>query len=136
MQPHQLFFSCQACAVYDTLHDMPPSNLGKISRNTKEALKEAREFARQIVDNPEYRTRLLERALRGTLPAAVELRLLEYRYGRPADQVAMTHVPQPNESEPLEELSDEQLAARAEALAKNLRGARKFAVVAGTDTVQ
>ncbi len=40
-----------------------------------------------IVDDPQYRTKLLARARAGTLPPAVECMLWHYAKGKPKDQV-------------------------------------------------
>ena len=106
----------------------------KPSSRRQLTLKEAKDFARNIIDNPEYRASLLRRAIMGQLPAAVEIRLLEYRYGKPADQLDV-NFPAIDPQEDVEELSDEQLAARADRISRQLRERSGLRVVAGTDKV-
>lgn len=113
----------------------PPKNSKSGSSVTRrQALKEAKEFAAEIVDNPEYRAALLRRAMAGTLPAAVEIRLLEYKFGKPTDH-AVLELPTLN-GEELGDMTEEQLAQRAEQLASALRGRRGLALVSrGTNKV-
>jgi hypothetical protein len=47
----------------------------------------ARKFAVDIVEDPKYRETLKSRALGGILSPQVEVRLLEYAYGKPIDMV-------------------------------------------------
>ena len=70
----------------------------------------AQQFARDIVDDPEYRANLKARAVRGTLAPAVENTLLFYAYGKPADTV---NINQDTPLEKLDRLTNEQLEARA-----------------------
>jgi hypothetical protein len=79
----------------------------------------AKEFARLIVDDPEYRRNLYNRAIKGDLAPAVEILLLHYRFGKPTDELTVTHK-LPTDAQ-LSELTPEQLAARAERLAVFLR---------------
>jgi hypothetical protein len=44
-------------------------------------------FARQILTSPEYRASLFRRIILGELPAAVELRLLDYAWGKPTERI-------------------------------------------------
>lgn len=72
-------------------------------------LAEARAFARQIVEDPEYRKALLIRARNGYLAPALETMLWAYVYGKPPERIEVGRI---GESE-LEKLSDEQLRTYA-----------------------
>lgn len=76
---------------------------------------EARALARNIIDNQLYRENLLARATRGMLPPGVETMLWHYAFGKPPDVVDMqvTDVT----TAKLQEMSDEELAARAQNIA-------------------
>ena len=77
--------------------------------------KEAREAARLILESPEYRHSLQARAANGTLPAAIEVMLWHYRYGKPPDKIEIEV-----REEDLSKLSPEELAARASAIASDM----------------
>lgn len=79
---------------------------------------EAKEFARRIVDSEEYRQLCVVRLFEGTLPPAVEVLLLHYRYGKPADTTHLTMDPGPADA--LEGMTRAELAARARELAARL----------------
>jgi hypothetical protein len=74
---------------------------------------EARLFALMIVRDPVYRANLLVAAQTRTIAPAVEIALLAYAYGKPTERV---EVGRPGDFSDLEDLSPEQLAARAQAL--------------------
>jgi hypothetical protein len=87
---------------------------GNLSRAQKH---EARLFALQVVRDPAYRARLLQDARHGKLPPAVHTMLWHYAYGKPVEQIEV------RESS-LEDLSNEELAMRARAIADGLLQAR------------
>jgi len=68
----------------------------------------AREVAAEIVDDPEYRTRLKARALAGELAPAVESMLFHYRFGKPKERVEVSVV------DPFEAIEDAVAEANAE----------------------
>jgi len=80
--------------------------------------KEAREFAALVLDSREYRESLVLRIKNGTLPTAIEQLLYHYRYGKPAEHVEVSVTPN---ADVLSQMSNEELAARAEALAQIAR---------------
>lgn len=68
----------------DALIRQPDANAGhprKIGHRSR--AKAARRFAMQIVGSEEYRQMLWTRLREGTLPAAVEVALLQYSFGKP-----------------------------------------------------
>ena len=77
-------------------------------------------LAKGILESVEYRRSVARRVADGTLPPAVECKLYEYAYGKPVDKVEIN-----DKRNNLEDLSTEQLEARAmelAALARKLRG--------------
>ena len=94
------------------------------------ALSFVREVAAQIIDDPIYRQTLLSRARAGTLHAAVETMLWHYRYGKPTEHVEVT-----THTEDLSSLSAEELADRAQSIAKDLLEAQLIAGAA-TDAME
>jgi hypothetical protein len=67
---------------------------------------------------------LKSRANLGTLPPPVEIMLWHYRYGKPKDQIVITQ-----SEENLTELTTEELALRAKAIAEDLDQARSLATM-------
>jgi hypothetical protein len=55
---------------------------------------EAKEFARSITENPDYRERIRSRALAGKLHPSIESMLWHYGHGKPADKLDVT-MPEP-----------------------------------------
>ena len=51
---------------------------------------EAREAASEIVDNPAYRAKLVERALAGKLPPQIEAMLWAYAKGKPKETLELS----------------------------------------------
>lgn len=86
--------------------------------------KQAREAASRILDSAEYLMSLKTRANQGTLPPPVEIMLWHYRYGKPKDQIVITQ-----SEENLTELTTEELALRAKAIADDLDQARSLATM-------
>jgi hypothetical protein len=76
-----------------------------------------REFCRGIVESAEYRTSLVERIMEHTLPAAVEIMLHWYAYGKPADQKDNSMALARQE---LSGLTTEELLARVQTTARDL----------------
>lgn len=54
------------------------------------ATREVREIARAIIDDPEYRRRLVKRVQDGKVAPAVEALLWHYAYGKPKDTVEVS----------------------------------------------
>jgi hypothetical protein len=73
-------------------------------------LSEARHFAREIVEDPEYRAQLLIRARKGYLAPALECMLWDRAWGKPPERIEIGRI---GESE-LEKLSDQQLLTYAQ----------------------
>lgn len=83
--------------------------------------KEAREAARLILESPEYQASLKARAAAGTLPAALEVMLWHYRYGKPPDKIEVEV-----KDEDLTRYSASELKARAEELAMDMAHIQKI----------
>jgi hypothetical protein len=78
---------------------------------TNDGLRQAQEFAAGLLDDPDYQASLKMRLNAGLLPPALEVRLYEYRYGKPVDKMVDL-----SEQMDLSSLSLEELATlRAEA---------------------
>lgn len=92
--------------------------LGSPNRITAAGRAEAKQFCLRIVRDPRYAASFAERAFSGTLPAAVEVTMLHYAWGKPVEHI---EVGLPQSSVDLSELSDEQLAERAGMIADVLR---------------
>ena len=97
-------------------------NTTKYVHQLGKTTKEARIAAAQIIDDPIYRATLLARARAGTLHAAIEQMLWYYRFGKPQEKIEID-VPQQDMSS----LSTEELAARAQQIAEDLRVAKEIA---------
>jgi hypothetical protein len=74
----------------------------------------AREFAKELLEDETYRANLKQRLQYGAVPAAVEVRLWDYLYGKPADKLEIK-----DDRAKLEGLSNEELVTYLEDL-KNL----------------
>jgi hypothetical protein len=85
--------------------------------------REARLAAAQIVDDPDYRAMMLERAKKGLLHPGVEMMLWYYRYGKPKD---VFEIQPSGQSSDLRDASAEELAARAQLIAEELLKAKEF----------
>ena len=95
-----------------------PRPLGSINR----AKTEAADFARLIVDDPDYRQNLMARARAGTLPPAVETLLWYYAWGRPIERVAIA-------AQPLPEMSRDEMTVRVDRIVRYLNAARDAEVI-------
>lgn len=102
-----------------TLSQIPPklTNTRQLSIIHKN---EAKNFALEVVRSDEYRASIWRRIKTDTLAPAVEVRLLEYAYGKPVERVEVTNL-----GENLSQLSTAELVARAE-LVTALLHARKM----------
>ena len=78
---------------------------------------EARAMAADILDTPEYKESVMERIRLHTLPPAVEVLLLHYRFGRPSMKVEHAAADIHDE---MAEATEEQLAAFAREAATEL----------------
>ncbi len=78
---------------------------------------EAQAFARKMLGSPSYRTDLEKRLLAGTLPAALEIMLFHYAYGKPVENIALTV----NDEQDFSEMSSEELLEASEKLNKQLQ---------------
>jgi len=78
---------------------------------------EARLFALQIVRDPGYRSRLMEKARAGRLPPPIEEMLWAYAYGRPPERM---EIGPPGAFQELEDLPMPALALRAKQVAEFL----------------
>ena len=79
---------------------------------------EAQRFARSIIESPAYRKSLEERAANGGLPAAVEVALWHYAYGKPPETIIV------NPTEELETLSTATLSHRAKSILDRIEKAQ------------
>lgn len=81
---------------------------------------EARQFALEVVRDPAYRRNFRARALSGKLAPALEITLLAYAWGKPPQRL---EIGLPGDFEDrLDEMTPDQLAARARLLAAALEG--------------
>lgn len=80
----------------------------------------AKAISRDLLNSLEYRVSLIRRIESDTLPAAVECKLYEYAYGKPVDRVEVKDT-----TSKLEEMTSEELEARAMALATLARRMRE-----------
>ena len=106
-----------------TLARSVPLRPQRTIRKPNAALSEAREFAKRILNDPEYRMNLLDRARKGTLPQSIETLLYYYGFGRPIITVEEETTVNFN-GEDLTQLSNEELEQRAQRLAMDLRKAK------------
>lgn len=79
-----------------------------------------REYARELLNSPQYRQSVLDRLTLGELPPALEILLHYYAYGKPTE-----HVEVRDTTTRLEDLTPEQLDERAMLLAKRARQLRE-----------
>lgn len=79
---------------------------------------EAQRFARDLVLSDDYQKNLRVRLLAGTLPAAVEVLLLHYAFGKPLEQV---QVQVSSQQQDLSQLSGEELLRRMDEMQAALR---------------
>jgi hypothetical protein len=94
---------------------IPLSNLNRGGRPRgalNRATKYHQEFCRAIVESPEYRTWLVTRIMDGTLPAAIEMLLHYYAYGKPRERLEISS------GSGLDGLSTEDLLARAQEMGR------------------
>jgi hypothetical protein len=89
---------------------------GRPKGRLNDATLEGRRLAQEIVRDPIYRESLLERARNGTL-GTLEPTLWAYAWGKPKEHIAISH----ETPEPYGEMSNEELAERAEQLAELVR---------------
>lgn len=78
---------------------------------------EAQNWAREVVRSKEYRESVKRRIENDTLPAAVEVLLNHYAFGKPLERVAIVD----EREELVANMTDLELAERAEAAASTLR---------------
>lgn len=90
-------------------------NLTLLQRN------EAKNFALKIIRDAKYRETLEKRAKAGVLAPAVEQMIWHYAYGKPADRVEISRGPD------LSDLTEEELADRAELIANVLKQQKRLA---------
>jgi hypothetical protein len=98
--------------------------------------KEAREFAARILDSREYRESLVRRIKAGTLPSNIEALLYHYRFGKPKETIEVQMSPAEVD---LSQLSNEELARRAELLAQAARAAevaQEMVTEPGTESLE
>ena len=79
-----------------------------------------RDFARNVLQSREYRQSILDRIQLGQLAPAVEQRLYDYAYGKPVERVEFKDT-----SDPVDDLTYEQLEERAAKLLEVARQLRK-----------
>ena len=89
-----------------------PRPKGSLNRVTLEA----REFARDLIDSPDYRKSLARRIKNDALPGGVEVMLWYYAYGKPTDKVEVTM----SSDHDLASMTPDQLAEEARALSVDI----------------
>jgi len=92
--------------------------------------REAQLFALEVIRDPEYRANLKKAAIARTLAPAVEIRLLEYAYGKPPEKIELGR---PGAFSRLDDLGPEGLAERASLLVLALRGSEEAAAELAAD---
>jgi hypothetical protein len=103
-------------AIIPTRGGRPRGSLNKVTQA-------GRAFAQAIVEDEDFRKKLLGQAKEGVgsspiqLPPTFAITLLYYAYGKPVDRVSVAALGQL----PYQDESDEELAARADELARKLR---------------
>jgi len=103
----------------DALLDTPPGYARPEPRGGGDLVSRAAEFAAQIIDDPSYQQKLLERAQAGALPPAIETMLWAYRFGKPIDASKIKQGP--SDQQLLAEMSLEDLTALAQRNAEEAR---------------
>lgn len=73
------------------------------------------EICRRILQSPEYRYSILARVQTGSLPPAVEIRLIDAAYGKAPDKLKI------ETKKPVAECSDEELADELESYVDEMR---------------
>ena len=100
---------------------------GRKKGSLNKATTAGRAFAQAIVEDEDFREKLLAQAKEGVgsspiqLPPTFAITLLYYAYGKPVDRVALGALGEL----PYQDESDEELAARADELARKLREKRE-----------
>lgn len=74
-------------------------------------MNDGHEFAKELIDSPEYREKLKLRLEMGALAPALEKRLWDYRFGKPEERIKLAL-----EGESLEDKSPAELVAYIESL--------------------
>jgi hypothetical protein len=74
---------------------------------------DAKRYCDAIINDPQYRANLMNRARAGTLPPQIEALLFYFSFGKPTERVEVTA---PELTRGLNELTEAELAARTEAL--------------------
>lgn len=75
-------------------------------------------FCRSVIEDPEYRQRIRQQAIAGTLPPPLEIALWTYAYGKPKDQTQVEAAEQTQSA--VAAMSLEERAARAREIADRL----------------
>ena len=102
-------------------------NRGRPKGSLNKATQAGRSFALAIVEDEDFRAKLAAQAKEGVgsspiqLPPTFAITLMYYAYGKPVDRVAVSALG----ALPYQDESDEELAARADELARKLRGKRE-----------
>lgn len=104
--------------LFEALHLANPDTPAVIPEPLPEKLT-ARDFSRAIVRSEEYRNSIRRRIAMDELPPAVEIRLLDYAYGKPVERMSLETT-----ASTLESLSAEALEERAMYLADLARQLR------------
>lgn len=90
---------------------------GRVRGSLGRLTREAREAALEILESPEYRDSLIERASEGTLPPVIEVMLWTYAYGKPKDYTGDEQV----DGRDVKGLSMPELADRVTAITHKIR---------------
>lgn len=92
--------------------DAPPEQEPQApSAKTLLSCNNVKDFCKGILESQEYRQSVVDRVSLGTLAPAVECRIYDYAYGKPVERVEFS-----DKSDPLDELTAEQLEDRARQL--------------------
>lgn len=107
-------------SLADFLGVPDPQQPGRPAASAPSGKMTRKQFCKELLATKEYRESLLQRIVLGTLPPAVEVLLYHYADGKPVDKIEVKDT-----TEPLEEMTVEQLEERAMRLmhaARALRG--------------
>lgn len=92
----------------------------QLNTSTRAKMAEAREFSLRIINDPDYRANLLERARKGNLQPQIEQLLYYYAFGKPVDNIAVEVSENPQD---MSSMTTEQLQEKLNMLATVLKSA-------------
>lgn len=97
-------------SLYDTLHIPDPTKPDAEQPGEPMPKRSAKALCRSILESPEYLRTVVDRIMFHELPAAVEVRLWDYAYGKPVEHV---EVKDKTKIDAFRQMSVDELEARA-----------------------